>query len=346
MHFKNFAVAITLVGVLAGCSDTPPSGDPKKRLNAEMRGWEAPVGVLMGADETPYWVQSAVANFRPAENSDRPAKIEKMPANDCGFPKPGKDELLAKVHVDGSKMPSPVFGFSHADVGERTKDFISAYTHKKGDAKPRHKLKSDQLDIVDVVVTETTKPVYLVLTYSFPTIFNIQLAEGARLARVALVGHDMVGLANVDATVPVSALTGSRMKSCGVTPVRKPADHWNFVRDAKNDPNNSALSEGLAKNMSMFYAFSGWYRSTFGDDSEPGAIGASIASHVLVGPLPETLEERVPYKSMEGSRLLLTHNDYVFVATEDEYREKHGEIILKAASELAGGDLKNLLAGH
>ena len=327
-----------VIAAVGGCSDSVPTGDPAKLLDAELRGYEAPIGVMMGLNETPYWVQSAVAGFRAAKNSDEPTKAENLKSSGgCSFPAPKPDEILAKVHVDGSQMGSAVYVSSREMMGERTKKYIENY--KAGHDIVPLNIGDDRMGIVDVVVTEKTKPVYLTIAYSSSTIFNIQLAEGARLSHIALIGFGTAGIANVDPSVPIEVLNGKAMQSCNVTPVRQPADHWLFVQNAKEDP---ALKDVLAKNFSMYNSFSSWYRQNFGVSSGPDAIGAAGASHVLVGPLPEMLEARVKFKSLEGAPLLLSKINYVYVGTGADYERKFTDLIIESATKLAGGDLTKL----
>ena len=305
MKSAKILPAMLVFVAIGGCSDSVPTGDPAKLLDTEMRGYEAPVGVMMGLNEKPYWVQSALAGFRAAKNGDEPATFETLRSSGgCTFPAPKPDEILAKVHVDKSKMESAVYTASRVTMGERTQKYIENY--KAGHDIVPLNIDDDRMGIVDVVVTEKTKPVYLVIAYSSSTIFNIQLAEGASLSHIALVGFGTAGIANVDPSIPMEVLNGKAMQSCNVLPVRQPADHWEFVQNAKEDPN---LKDVPAKNFSMYNAFSNWYRENFGASSGPDAVGAAGASHVLVGPLPESPESRVKFKSLEGTTLLLSKVD-------------------------------------
>lgn len=324
--------------LLQGCSESMPSGDPAKSLRTELRGYRAPIGVMMGLNEKPYWAQNALAGFRRTEKDDQPAKVENLRYNGaCTFPMPKPDEILAKVHVDSSRMKGPIYVTSREAMGERTQKYIENY--KSGYDIVPLSVEDDSMGVVDVVVTETSKPVYLVLAYSSSTIFNIQMARGAHLARVALVGSGTAGVANAPPDVPMAVLNGRAMESCNVVPMRQPADHWGFVRNAKEDP---GLKEILAKNFAWASAFSRWYRESFGVSSEPDSIGASEASQVLVGPLPSTLESRVDFKSLEASTLYMSRTDYIFIGSGSDYKQKMTDLIIASATKLAGGDLSKL----
>lgn len=334
--------ALIMATSLAACSDAdPPPGDPAGSLTQEMRGYEAPVGVMMGLNETPYWAQSALADFRPIDiENDMPAAIEYLtPNGSCSFTLPNKDEVLAKVQVDGSTMKGTVFAASNAEIGDATKQYI-ANVRRRGVNAPLPVNPGDgQLGVVDVVVTETSKPIYLVISYSSPTLFNIHLADGARLSRIALIGIGTGGLANVGKSVPIRSLSGAAMAGCGVTPARMPTDHWLLVQNARQ---NSSLQSDLDKSVARAQAYATWFRSNFGTGNEPDAVGSSVASQVLVGPLPKSLEKRVAYRPLAGATVRLTENNLVFGGPEAEFMARKKELITTAATEIAGGDLASL----
>lgn len=336
--------ALIMAMSLAACSDSngePPLGDPAAQLKQEMRGYEAPVSVMMGLNEKPYWAQSALAGFRPVDiENDVPAAIEDItPNGSCSFTLPNKDEVLAKVQVDGSTMKGTVFAASDAEIGNATKQYIANVQRRGVNAPMPVNQGEGQLGVVDVVVTEKSKPIYLVISYSSPTLFNLHLADGVRLSRVALIGYGPGGIANVGKSVPIRSLSGAAMAACDVAPVRMPADHWLFVQNVRQ---NSSLQDTLDKNMSQARAYSNWFRSNFGASNEPDAAGASKVAHVLVGPLPDSLEKRVAYKPLAGATVLVTKGDLVFGGPEEEFMARKKELITAAATKFAGGDLSTL----
>ncbi len=339
MKRTSLMIAVFLTAALAGCADPLPTGDPAALLEQEQRGYEAPVGVMMGLNETPYWAHSGVADFRPAGDGDLPAKIEDLQSlGSCTFEAPRPEEILAKVQVDGSAMKSPVYAVSRQEMGERTKTYL--VNLKAGNDIVPFNASDDRMGIVDVVVTEKAKPVYLVIAYTSPTIFNIQLVEGARISRIALVGLGAAGIANAHPAVQIQSLAGRAMQSCNILPAREPADHWLFVQDAKKD---SSLKDALEWNFSMYRDFSAWQRKNFGSSSGDDSVGAMTASHVLVGPMPQTREARATFKPLEGATLLLSKNNHIFVGEEAAYKKKYTQVIVDAATKMAGGDVSELM---
>jgi hypothetical protein len=339
MKWSSFAAGMLALATLVGCSDAPPSGDPAKSLREDTLGYRAPIGVMMGLNEKPYWVQSALAGFRVVADDDVPASIGPIgQVNACAFTPPRPDEVLAKVQLYDSDMDGPVYAFSRKWLGERTKKYIDAL--KAG----RDKVPTDpfgaRLAVVDVVVTETSKPVYLVIAYGKSALFNLHVAEGARLSRIALIGPGTAAVANAEPETPVAALSGEATASCDVSPRRAPAPHWQLVQNVRQNPDFQA---DVNKLSGMHGAFSGWYRRNFGVPSEPDAIGAATTSHVLVGPLPETLEARAPYRSLKGAAVLMTSSDHAFAGALSDFKEEAARLIVEDATRMAGGSLDSLM---
>ena len=63
---------------------------------------------------------------------------------------------------------------------------------------------------------------------------------------------------------------------------------------------------------------------------------------MLVGPLPETLEGRVPFRSLEGTTLMLSSNDIVHVGSGADYKQQMKDLVVADATRLAGGSLDML----
>ena len=196
------------------------------------------------------------------------------------------------------------------------------------------------MNVVDVVVTETSKPVYLVLSDAGNVIWNIQTAENARISQVAIIGSGNSGIANLDKSVPVTILNGENLKKCHVQPRRRPADHWLFVQRAKK---MLSFQETLQENVTAYRKYSNWFSDNFGQGSETGVIGVETVSHVLVGPLPESLEKRAVYKPLEGANVKVTDPGKILVSDELTYKVTVKALVADLAAKAAGGDLKSLI---
>lgn len=340
MHASRTLLFAAATAALAAC-ERMPSGDPAESLSTELRGYEAPVGVMMGVDEKPYWVQAALKGFREVGKGDIPGRLEQRNGiSGCLLTRPAAGDKVALVMVDGSPMPAPIYAFSRKLVGDRAETLINVYK-QMGKGESPSDAGADQYEAVDVVVTERPAPVHLVLASAANGIlFNIQLADGARVSRVAVVGGDNMAVANLDPATPIEFLTGSAKDVCGVAPLRMPADHWQFVRNAHEA--GGSLDKLLADNVGHAQRWSAWHRSSFGIDSEPGAIGAESTAAVLVGPMPASPKGRVTYRPLKGAVVLMSPNDHILAGSPADYKKLNDELVRAAATEAAGGDLANL----
>src|SRR5262245_62440446 len=345
---RGHLVASALLGLslIGGCSDSDgvPGGDPT--LEADTRGSIAQPGIIVGKGQSIYWAQAALAGFRITTLTDLPAKIVLAPTSaECRFQKPAAGDLIGNVHIGRSHigveyMAAPIFAFSRKELTERTKGFIEAYKLSGDEKALPSDAVSDRLRAVDVVVTETQKPVYLVLqNEASRVLWNIHAAPNVKIAHVAVISSGTAGIANLDPAVPVEFMNQPVLEHCKVVPVRKPASDWLFVQQVQVDP---SLADKLKENEDLYSAYSNWFHANFGTDAEDDVIGIQEASHVLVGPLPATEEERVAFKPLAGADVRIASEDFVLAGSEDTYRAKHEQMVLELALKMAGGNLQTL----
>ncbi len=335
----RFVAAASLV-FLVGCSESIPTGDPAESLRRDIHGYVAPIGVMVGLNEKAYWVQNAVSGWTETTADDVPAEIEVLARKgNCKFTEPKSNELVAKVMTNTGGMKAGVFATSRARIGEIAVRYIKRLQDKGSDAAVLTDFEDDMPGVVDVIVTETSQPVYLVLSHNHDVLFNIHLAADAKLARVALVGPGTAGVANVPADVPVESLDGEASLSCKVVPIRRPAEHWTMLRNFKEISNSD---EELAKFNGFVSRYASWFKSNFKVSFEPDLAGVSFASHVLVGPMPQTLESRVTFRPVQGSLVRISNRDVVFAGHYETYIEKKQKLIVETATKAAGGDLASV----
>jgi hypothetical protein len=163
----------------------------------------------------------------------------------------------------------------------------------------------------DVVVTETAQPVYLILDSYNAVLWNLQLAEGVKLAGVAVNSYEGSAVANVPKGVRVgmAAFRGSDARKCW----RKMPNTLPAVQRAAAAKNNNynATSSDLAKWDEEYKKSKRvravdvpkWYGSKIDEDVFPA----------LVGPIPET-----PMEPKTISRVFIgNHVDVAWGPRED-----------------------------
>lgn len=339
MFRKALALLVLLIPAACSESDAPPDKAPPEFSGYDRFGQTTGNGVAVAEDNTPVWFRAVVGGARKTEG-EKPARISWLKkAQTCSFLRPAVDDRLVQIHTNNSEQGAEIYTFSKTDVQKRAQTYVEAWQQRGKDPGLMAAASEDSLNVVDVVVTETEKPVYLVLSGGFNILWNIHKADKARISRVAIIGARNAGIANLDPAVPVSVLAGTASIKCRVAPSRRPRDTWAVVKDAKDGDQTSQKAVESRKAHQMRYDT--WFKQTFGRHSETVTIGLDRMSHAVVGPLPKTLETRVAYRGLEGSTVQLMPTDHV-ATDKAEYREKHAEIVTKQAAMLAGGDLAAL----
>lgn len=344
---RNSLAAIACL--VAGCGEvsSTPTGDPAVAFQNDFQGRAYAMDVALGdgADEgdgRALWAGAIFTKFAPATDKDIPASIERLPTAACAFEKPAEGALVRHVHVvDGGDNQAPVYAIDKEAIANRAENFVNYYFRKRKERPAfAYSKASDALSVVNVAVTEMSAPVYLVLTAQGDTIFNMSLAPGARLARIAVLGSSVVGVANAPDGVAVEGLFNVALSHCGVRPERMPEDHWGYVRNVKE---SNIGGDILARQRARALAYGRWFHKTFGA-SASDHVGAMSASTILIGPAPASEEALIAQSPLAGARVLLSPATVTFAADSKGYRATILKIVRDAAQEAAGGDLQSLTA--
>ncbi len=336
---KRVVASVCLSVVLVGCSDGGPGGDPAAQVGRVERGFHAPVGVAVGNENLAYWVRDVMAGWSEPTENERPGSIKNIKSiSGCDFTKPAADDFVAKVMVDTAVAKTPIFASSLAAINDAAKSYVEDVKKNGTGALVPDTSAADQLGLVDVVVTDTSKPIYLVLAHTSGMIFNIHAQDGVKISHIALLGSGPDGVVNAGA-IPVESLNANQMKDCKVLPMRPPANYWTLVKDSAEKPE---LQQEVALNKKQAEQFSAWFTKNFGVDSESGVYGVAETSHVLVGPVPLDTSLRTKYNALDGATVYMTPRDVLFTGSAETYAEKKKSLIVQQATASVGGDLSKL----
>ena len=339
------AAALAAITGLAACSDSGsvPEGDAANHIADRRFGAQAAPQVML-TEGRPAWVQQAVAGWRPIDEADDlPASVETLRiARSCSLRRPAKGERVANVHVTsglrGSK--TPIYAFAKKDVMDRAKAWINVARMGERRLSAERPIASS-LGPVDVIVTDTSAPLYLVLQGGgFSRMWNIHAAPGVRIAHVAVVGGRYVGVANVPDGATVEFMADKKATKCGALPFLKPNERWDAVVRAKGG--DSLMKEAVEKRTAKYRKYSRWFKHNFGTSASHKLIGDDVVDHALVGPLPASPDQRVPYAPLKNARVLVSPADYLLVETPREFRSKSDAITMQAAEKALGTTLESV----
>jgi hypothetical protein len=339
MQRAHLAIAV-LALALSGCGEELPTGDPAKSTQMHRFGETLSSEVAAGPKDTKYWLRNLVSGYAELEHKDRPAKIEYVDAiYGCKFEPPGPKDKVVLVSTKEVQTQAPVFTFTRADIAKRAEALVAEWRRQGIDPGTGAENVADGMRLAEVVVTDTSAPLYLVFGGPAKALWNIHVAEGVRISRVALIADRDAAIANLPTGVPVSLLGGKQAENCSAIPFRRPTTRWSITERAKSDP---AAREILDKRHIAHSNFDRWFESSFAIDSESVAIGAEEASNFLVGPAPASVKQRIPYRPLAGATMQMTRPDHFVVGFSAEYRAKSDQLVRAQASRLVGGDLASL----
>lgn len=154
-------------------------------------------------------------------------------------------EKLVNVRLEYGSRTAPISVFSDETLAHAVTDAIRGVVHRKPYL--QNKRPNGDMHVIDVVVTDTTAPQYLVLQNLYRNVlWNIHAAEGVTIAHVAMIGHDSglvahPGIKSFEGIRVADFVSGhefgidDEIRECMVRPWRKPEDHWPAVAKAAND---------------------------------------------------------------------------------------------------------------
>lgn len=281
----------------------------------------------------------ALSFFEPTRIDEVPAEVFTLPdMQGCDFRRPRPDEAIGNVHVSGGTRPTAVLAASRDDVARWALDWVKAQKNGKGDASLTIGVQGAALRSIDVVVTETAKPVYLILQSRWGgVLWNVQKAPEVAIAHIAIIAGGPVGLVNPDSAVPVEILQIWRNPGCAARPVLRPDETWELWK--RTDQNNQ--DQTWKEHLDRYEGYNAFFRSRFGFSSDQGLIGYLEASHVLVGPMPEQYN-KVPQVRLAGARVGVATNDHVLSGLPEAIAAGAADLIAEVALAATGGRMANL----
>jgi hypothetical protein len=325
---------------LSGCGEDLPTGDPAKSTQMGQFGETLTSEVAIGPRDTKHWFRNLVSDYAELDYKDKPARVELVNGiYGCKFDPPGPGEKVVLISAKEVPAKAPVFTFTRADIAKRAEALVAEWKRQGVDPGTDIENTTDGMRLAEVVVTDTSAPLYLVLGGPAKALWNFHVAEGVKIARVALIADRDAAVANLPAGVPVSLIGGQQAENCKAVPFRRPTTRWGIAERAKSDP---AAKDALDKRHIAHSSFDRWFEASFAVDSEPVAIGADVASNFLVGPPPASTKQRVPYRALAGSAMKMSQPDHFVVGFIADYKAKNDQLVRAQAARLVGGNLASL----
>ena len=200
----------------------------------------------------------------------------------------------------------------------------------------------------DVAVTETRVPVYLVLEnrWDTPRMWNIHLAEGARIERVVILGGGQAGVANLDPVVPVEVILQDGLAACNIAPTYPLNDGHLFFQSMENGAMSSEeAEEKLAKIDARVEAYDQWFSDSFGLAATDSRIGFDKGTISVVGPVPGEADPKAVFAPIKGAKIRTTQDQFFDIIGQVAEGEDFAARVKAIATSFAFGDLDYLRQG-
>ncbi len=330
----------------AAAPDNQSAPQPQPKPVQDVRqitdqGWSIPSPGLATADREQLTVLDVATGFDPAGQDAPPNVLIPFAVNsECTFKRPQPNDVVYNLRMETGTLPTTTHVFSNRAIANALIDHIEGVQVSKKHYQTGSRAQG-RMFAVDVFVTDTSAPVYLVLqSFRQNVIWNLQLARGVTLSHVAMIGENS-GLVAPEQDVPFEAIRISDFVTnfefganddpgpCMVAPWRRPQAHW--PAQAKAENGNDLYTNQIYSFNTGYRAFDAWYRQVMGVPADTNVTGPHSAAHVLVGDLPD---QPIEYRSMAGRDVYVSENDFTLIG-DDTFEDTH--IMLLTAA--VGGDL-------
>ncbi|MGL4235871.1 hypothetical protein [Tabrizicola sp.] len=305
---------------------------------------DGPIAALQG--NVPTYVDDVITGYSTTVDDDIPAEITAIrPITGCRLTAPQDGTAVGHVTAGRSNLELALSTYSDVELAEAVQLFVNDY--RAGGPDKAADTPAPSYQAYDVAVTETRVPVYLVLeNRSGNRIWNIHVAEGARVERVVLLGGAEAGVANLDPVVPVEVILGSGLEECGI----RPAYTLNSGHELFQSITSGAMSkaEGEAKLAALrdaVTAYDIWFRDSFGVVAGETRAGFDAGTISVVGPVPGEADPKATYAPIQGASLRTTRDTYLEILGQVPEGEDFASRVRAIATTFAFGDLNYLRQG-
>lgn len=340
------AAATSLTGKpLRSDRETRAEGAPADYLVERAWGTIAEGPVASHDRSRAVFIGDAFADWRPADEDEVVGKIQLILNRiDCTMTPPEAGAYVVNLRVEHSETKSGLYTFGEAELREGVKNwFRDIQWAREGEpAELPGPRKSHEFRVHDIAVTETTRPVHLVLQNptSSNILYNFHLAPGARVSGVSMLGAEANAAANLPEGVPVEVMNTATLSACGTPLVDRARGEGGIERRIRDHQlrGEDDIAEARAKLEADLEAFNGWFEALFGKRSDESLKGLSYAEASLIGPASADPAGGVAYRALAGAYVVAQTDAYFKVAGLHAWPGAFKEEVRRLGTELAGGD--------
>lgn len=326
----------------------PTPGYPytNKPFEAGRLGFDYGPGHAFNASREAIAMEKLVEGWTDNE-TDAPALtvLPFAPNAECQMRRPRPGEKLISVLIGDPYRPAQLRSLMQDDIVTKLVGGVKS-SLSQGEFPHEIEIDRGEVERVDVVVTDTSGPLHLVLQGSNNVVWNIIPSEGVKIAHISLVSGGQSGLTGDIGDASFDAIRASdfgpypqfslsqreeRKFDCMAHPIPAPKEYWtSHAGAAKGDTVDANLLFMRTKGAA---AYATWFRDSFGVSAETNFIVADGAANVLVGPVPSAPLPAAPY----GSTVLHFPSADHVISGDDQSREAATERLFTDILDKAAG---------
>lgn len=325
----------------AGSGDSPADFLEDSSDGLMVRG---PIAAHVG--NRPVFIADAITGYGPRVSTAVPSEITTIrPILGCLLTPPLTGSTVGHATAGQSGMPLALSTYNDNQLADAVQIFVNAYRTTGMPVPPS--VDGITYEAYDVAVTETRAPVYLVLENRIGNrIWNIHLAEGARIERVVLLGGEQAGVANLDPVIPVEVILNDGLAACGIEPAYELNSGHLFYQSLASGAISQAEAETrLAGLRATADAYDIWFRDSFGVKARESRVGFDAGTLSIIGPIPREAEPKAIYAPISGSKIRTTQDEFFEIAGQVAQGDDFAARVTAIATTFAFGDLATLRQG-
>ena len=329
-----FISALGCAFAAGGCKKSEPdlpTFDPLDKVQ-QREGWQTGRSIAVSTGPNilqAHHVQAIASGLHDVDYATPPKNLIPVEPS-CKVKHPGMGGKKYLIIGNGyTKFPlmkdaePPMLTTFDSDVVKKTAQLQAASMKSQGtrNTKSNGALKSatTSMQMTDIFITETSKPVFIALAEG--GLYNFNMAPGVRLSGVVVYSEtDKAAVVGVPEHVPVDFVskTHKSTRECWTRIQPRPDKTW--AKRLNDGPRYKAL-------MPHWKAFQRRVRKDIGTVSDENIISVYSADHFLIGPAPTRYEDRLPYTAFAGKSVRYLNADHVNVGTNKE-NQAYAETIL------------------
>jgi len=323
---------------------------PENILETDTMSLEGPIvtsPLVAQADGAPLDLNLVVSNASLTNGETQITDLIPIVRNArCTLRAPSDAEKVMGVRIENGGMTAPIHALSNAQLAAQLLENVRAVTQDGEDYANDNRLGGSKSS-VDVFLTDTSTPIYLVLQNMGPgVIWNLHAAPDVTVVHVALIGSDFSGVANKQTDTTIEAVlvgdfvpphqygADDALRDCMVRPWRNPQPDWIGARKAT--AGDLSYQNQMYSYTKGYEAYNRWYTGAFGVDAGLNTVSLRDAAHVLLGPVPANPFD---YSEMAGQPLHMMPTDHMFTGSQASRETAVAQLQNSLLTAAIGGDV-------